>query len=32
MDFKPLQRATNLYFTLGENHMTKKHKLKPAIN
>ena len=32
MDFNPLQRNPQIYITLGENHMTEKHKLEPAIN
>ena len=31
MDFKPLQ-STNPDLTLGENHITEKHKLEAAIN
>ena len=26
------KKSTNLYLTLGENYMTEKHKLEPAIN
>ena len=26
------KKSTNLYLTLGENHMTDKHKCEPAIN
>ena len=32
MDFNPLQRNPQIYITLGENHMTEKRKLEPAIN
>ena len=26
------KKSTNLYLTLGENHMTEKHRLDPAVN
>ena len=26
------KKSTNLYLTLGENHMTEKHRLEPAVN
>ena len=26
------KKSTNLYLTLGENHMTEKRTLEPAIN
>ena len=26
-----IEKATKLYLTLRKNHMTKKHKLEPAI-
>ena len=26
------KKSKNLYLTLGENHMTEKHKFEPAIN
>ena len=26
------KKFTNLYLTLGENHMTEKHKLEPTID
>jgi len=26
------KKSTNLYLTLGENHMTEKHKLEPTID
>ena len=26
------KKSLNLYLTLGENHMTEKHKFEPAIN
>ena len=26
------KKSTNLWLTLGEIHMIKKHKLEPAIN
>ena len=30
MDFKALQKSTDLYLILGENHITEKQKLEPA--
>ena len=26
------KKSTNLYLTLGENHMSEKHKLEPTID
>ena len=26
------KKSKNLYLTLGENHMTEKHRLEPAVN
>ena len=26
------KNSTNLYLTLGENHMTEKYRLDPAVN
>ena len=26
------KKSTNLYVTVGENHMTEKHKLEPTID
>ena len=28
---KTIEKTTKLYFTLRKNHVTKKHKLEPAI-
>ena len=25
------KKSTNLYYTLGENHMTEKHRLERAV-
>ena len=33
MDLKPLKKkSSNLNLTLGETHVTEKHKLEPVIN
>ena len=32
MNFKPLQKIHKSILTLGQNHMTEKHKLEPEIN